>query len=99
MRDAPEAIEALMVDAADPETLATQSVWRRLGKNWSVRIGGSTLMLLALMSLAAPWLSATDPRLIDPVNRDLLPGATARVVLPEWTRSAHVRYGDRQLRT
>ena len=72
-----------MVDAADPETLATQSVWRRLGKNWSVRIGGSTLMLLALMSLAAPWLSATDPRLIDPVNRDLLPGAMARVVLPE----------------
>ena len=75
MRDAPEAIGALMVDAADPETLATQSVWRRLAKNWSVRIGGSTLMLLALMSLAAPWLSATDPRLIDPVNRDLLPGA------------------------
>ena len=72
-----------MVDAADPETLATQSVWRRLAKNWSVRIGGSTLMLLALMSLAAPWLSATDPRLIDPVNRDLLPGAMARVVLPE----------------
>ena len=83
MRDATEAIEALMVEAADPEAGATQSVWRRLGKNWSVRIGGSTLMLLALMSLAAPWLSATDPRLIDPVNRDLLPGATARVVLPE----------------
>ena len=72
-----------MVEAADPEIGATQSVWRRLAKNWSVRIGGSTLMLLALMSLAAPWLSATDPRLIDPVNRDLLPGAMARVVLPE----------------
>ena len=64
-----------MVETAEPETLATQSVWRRLAKNWSVRIGGSTLVLLALMSLAAPWLSATDPRLIDPVNRDLLPGA------------------------
>ena len=72
-----------MVEAADPEAGATPSAWRRLAKNWSVRIGGSTLMLLALMSLAAPWLSATDPRLIDPVHRDLLPGATARVVLPE----------------
>ena len=72
-----------MVEAADPEAGATPSAWRRLAKNWSVRIGGSTLVLLALMSLAAPWLSATDPRLIDPVNRDLLPGAMARVVLPE----------------
>src|SRR4249920_123062 len=89
MRDAPEAIGALMVDAADPETLATQSVWRRLGKNWSVRIGGSTLMLLALMSLAAPWLSATDPRLLDPPNRDLLPGVSARAVLPDGERVQH----------
>jgi hypothetical protein len=54
MHDAPEAIGALMVEAADPEAGATPSAWRRLAKNWSVRIGGSTLMLLALMSLAAP---------------------------------------------
>lgn len=74
---------AAIVEAADPEAGATPSAWRRLAKNWSVRIGGSTLVLLALMSLAAPWLSATDPRLIDPVNRDLLPGATAGVVLGE----------------
>jgi peptide/nickel transport system permease protein len=75
-----EAVEA-MVEAADPEVEATASVWRRLAKNWSVRIGGSTLMLLALISLAAPWLSSTDPRLLDPVNRDLLPGASAGVLV------------------
>ena len=46
-------------------------------------------MLLALMSLAAPWLSATDPRLLDPVNRDLLPGASARVVLLDGERVQH----------
>jgi peptide/nickel transport system permease protein len=76
MRDA----VAVIVEAAEPEAAAAPGVWRRLAKNWSVRIGGSALMLLALMSLAAPWLSATDPRLLDPVNRDLLPGASASVV-------------------
>jgi len=85
MRDAVE----LIVEAAGPEAEATPGTWRRLAKNWSVRIGGSTLMLLALMSLAAPWLSATDPRLLDPVNRDLLPGASARVVLLDGERVQH----------
>jgi len=64
-------------------TAWTPGAWRRLAKNWSVRIGGSVLALLTLMCLAAPWLAATDPRLLDPVNRDLLPGASAQVVLPD----------------
>ena len=80
MRDAAELAE-LIVEAADPQLEATPGAWRRLAKNWSVRIGGGVLALLALMSLAAPWLAATDPRMLDPVNRDLLPGASARVVL------------------
>jgi peptide/nickel transport system permease protein len=80
----------LIVEADDPEAEGTTtSVWRRLTRNWSVRIGGSTLLFLALMSLAAPWLSATDPRLLDPVNRDLLPGATGRVVLLDGERVQH----------
>jgi len=82
-------VAALIIEAADPEAQVTPSVWRRLAKNWSVRIGGSTLILLALMSLAAPWLSATDPRLLDPVNRDLLPGASAPVVLLDGERVQH----------
>ena len=80
MRDA-TALAELIVEAADPQFEAAPGAWRRLAKNWSVRIGGGVLALLALMSLAAPWLAATDPRLLDPVNRDLLPGASARVVL------------------
>jgi peptide/nickel transport system permease protein len=47
------------------------------------------LALLALVSLAAPWLSATDPRLLDPVNRDLLPGASSDVVLLDGERVHH----------
>mgnify|MGYP003485974224 FL=1 len=81
MRDAPELIADAIIEAAEPVAAATPGAWRRLAKNWSVRIGGGTLVLLALLSLAAPWLSATDPRLLDPVNRDLLPGESARVVL------------------
>ena len=80
MRDATELAE-LLVEAADPQLEATSGAWRRLAKNWSVRIGGGVLALLALMSLAAPWLTAMDPRFLDPVNRDLLPGASARVVM------------------
>jgi peptide/nickel transport system permease protein len=83
-----DVVESIL-EAAEPEAQVTPGVWRRLAKNWSVRIGGSTLMLFALMSLAAPWLSSTDPRLLDPVNRDLLPGASAPVVLLEGERVQH----------
>jgi peptide/nickel transport system permease protein len=69
-----------VVDALGPQLEARPDTWRRLAKNWSVRIGGGVLVLLALMCLAAPWLTSTDPRLLDPVNRDLLPGASARIV-------------------
>jgi len=79
MRDAAVSAE-LILEAPDPQLEATPGAWRRLAKNWSVRIGGSVLALLTLMCLAAPWLAATDPRLLDPVNRDLLPGASAQVV-------------------
>ncbi|HZP92591.1 MAG TPA: ABC transporter permease [Burkholderiales bacterium] len=52
---------------------------RRLARNPSVVLGGAVLALLALASAAAPLLGTVDPTLLDPVNRDLLPGASARV--------------------
>jgi peptide/nickel transport system permease protein len=48
-------------------------------KNWSVRIGGSALVLLVLIALAAPWLGTVDPSLFDAGSRDLLPGATGEM--------------------
>src|SRR5581483_5387471 len=54
--------------------------WRRLERNWSVRIGAAVLALLAIVAVSAPWLGTIDPILIDPVNRDLLPGTTAEVM-------------------
>jgi len=43
-------------------------------RNWSVRIGGSALLLLVLIAFAAPWLGTVDPTLFDAASRDLRPG-------------------------
>ena len=62
------AIEAPDVKAAKP------GVWKRLARNPSVLIGGAILLLIALMGLAAPWLSSINPADINPSNRNKLPG-------------------------
>lgn len=51
-----------------------------LRRNAGVMIGGGVLLVLAVVSLLAPWLGTIDPALIDPINRDLLPGSTAEVM-------------------
>ena len=64
--------EFLSVESA---TVFTQpSAWARVRRNLSVRIGGTVMLLLVLVSLAAPWLGTVDPSLFDPASRDLLPG-------------------------
>ncbi len=62
------AMEAPDVKAARP------GVWKRLLRNPSVLIGGAILLLIALMGLAAPWLSSMNPADINPSNRNKLPG-------------------------
>ena len=47
--------------------------------NWSVRIGGSALVLLVLIALAAPWLGTVDPSLFDAGSRDLRPGESGEI--------------------
>jgi len=51
-------------------------VWR----NWSVRIGGATLLLLLAISMAAPWLGTVDPTLFDAASRDLRPGGDGEIL-------------------
>ena len=70
---------------ADPGVIAARApesvtVWRRLGANTSVVAAGSVLVVLAALSLLAPVLGTIDPGLLDPINRDLLPGASAEVL-------------------
>ena len=52
-------------------------------QNWSVRIGGTALLLLLLIALAAPWLGTVDPTLFDAASRDLKPGATGEIMTLE----------------
>ena len=51
-----------------------------LWRNWSVRIGGTTLVLLLLLAIAAPWLGTVDPTLFDAASRDLKPGAAGEIM-------------------
>jgi peptide/nickel transport system permease protein len=77
--DAP--VAELEAESPIPAAQPRPAAWRRVLRNWSVRIGGAVLVLLVLVSLLAPWLGTIEPTLIDPVNRDLLPGAHAEVML------------------
>jgi peptide/nickel transport system permease protein len=57
--------------------------------NWSVRVGGTTLVLLVLVALLAPWLGTVDPTLFDAASRDLLPGKSGEIVTLEGETLQH----------
>ncbi|WP_326539537.1 ABC transporter permease [Pseudorhodoferax sp.] len=69
--------EALTTESAT--IVKQQSVWTRVRRNGSVRLGGIVLSVLLLVALAAPWLGTVDPSLFDPASRDLLPGKTGEI--------------------
>ena len=58
-------------------------------RNWSVRVGGATLILLVLVALAAPWLGTVDPSLFDAGSRDLRPGMTGEITTLEGETLKH----------
>ena len=66
------------VEAGIP--MPRHSAWHRVRKNLGVRMGGIVLLLLAIASILAPWLGTVDPTLLDPTNRDLLPGASGEIM-------------------
>ncbi len=51
--------------------------------NWSVRIGGTALLVLVLLAITAPWLGTVDPTLFDAASRDLRPGASGEIMTLE----------------
>lgn len=79
---------AVMPQTSEPPP-ASARLLRQLWRHWSVRVGAVTLALLALLALAAPWLGTIDPILLDPVNRDLLPGASAEVMTADGEMTPH----------
>jgi len=79
--------EALSVEAADVRH--HESVWRRLRRSWSVRLGGAVLALLVATALAAPWLGTVDPTLFDADSRDLVPGSMGQITTLEGDTIPH----------
>lgn len=79
--------EALSVESAS--VVRQVSTWQRLSRNTSVRVGGIVLMVLVLISLAAPWLGTVDPTLFDPASRDLLPGKKGEITTLEGDTLEH----------
>jgi peptide/nickel transport system permease protein len=74
-----------MTDPLDPTTgqalpaAVAPSAWRRLAKNWSVRLGGGALAFVALISLLAPVLGVIDPTRLDATNINRRPGASGPI--------------------
>jgi len=54
-----------------------------------VRIGGTALVLLVLIAVAAPWLGTVDPTLFDAASRDLRPGASGEIMTLEGDMLKH----------
>jgi peptide/nickel transport system permease protein len=52
-------------------------LWRRVLRNWSVRLGCGALLLLIFVAVGAPWLGTIDPTAMDPSSANLLPGVRA----------------------
>ena len=68
---------ALSVESA--AVIGQEDAWQRVRRSWSVRIGGSVLLVLLFVALAAPWLGTVDPTLFDAGSRDLTPGQSGEI--------------------
>ena len=70
--------DALSTESAD--VMRYESAWQRVRRSWSVRIGGSVLLALLFIAIAAPLLGTVDPTLFDAGSRDLKPGQPGEIV-------------------
>lgn len=52
-----------------------RATWQALARHPSARIGGTLLLMLALLALGAPWIAGWDPLAVDTTRRLLPPQA------------------------
>jgi peptide/nickel transport system permease protein len=62
----------------------------RILQNWSVRIGGTALIVLIVIAIGVPWLGTVDPTFFDAASRDLRPGETGEITNLEGETRKHV---------
>ncbi len=55
-------------------------------KEPAIVIPGFILLVLAFIALTAPWLGTIDPTLLDPTQRNKLPGFVGTTTLPDGTK-------------
>jgi peptide/nickel transport system permease protein len=67
-------------------------VWRQLLHDPAVAFGGVVLLLMCLIALCAPILGTADPAAINPAQRNLTPGATSLVELPDGREAEWVHW-------
>jgi peptide/nickel transport system permease protein len=67
-------------------------VWRQLTHDPAVAFGGVVLLLMCLIALCAPILGTADPAAINPAQRNLTPGATSLVELPDGREAEWVHW-------
>lgn len=81
------AAESLSVESAN--IARSESAWRRLRRNWSVRLGGGAMLALLAIAIAAPWMGTVDPSLFDAASRDLRPGQAGEIMTLEGETLKH----------
>jgi len=55
----------------------------------AIIIPGVILGIMVLIAILAPWLGTIDPTLLDPTQRNKLPGFVGQITLPDGTRQAY----------
>jgi peptide/nickel transport system permease protein len=85
--DTPLDLEAPEMEAA--AVARKPGIWASVRRNWSVRIGGSVLVVLLAVALLAPVLGTVDPTLFDAASRDLVPGQRGEIMTLEGSYIEH----------
>ena len=76
--------------ASDVAPVAPQrGVWRKVFRNWSVRIGSGALLVLILVAIAAPWMGTLDPGVMDGAVMNVLPGVKGEFTMLDGTVVPH----------
>ena len=82
-------MSADLTAAEVPRVALQPGVFSKVVRNWSVRIGAGTLIVLTLIALAAPWMGTLDPGVMDGAVMNVLPGIKGEFTMLDGTVVPH----------